>query len=215
MSVVAIAALSALDLECVRGDELVFSNLSFALNDGEILQVLGENGSGKTSLLRILSGLSAASSGELLWRAQPLSADPADWQSQLHYLSHAGGVTGALTVAENLRYASALADRGALNSLEDALARVGLWHLRDVLTSRLSAGQRQRVALARLVLIPATVWLLDEPLTALDRAGKVLLETLLTEHALTGGLALVATHQALTITRAPLRTLQLSPAVVS
>ncbi len=211
MSLISPASLKVRALECVRGDELVFTDLSFSLGGGEILQVLGENGSGKTSLLRILSGLSVANSGEILWQVPPRSAAPASWQSQLHYLSHASGVTGILSVEENLRYASALANRPSRNSLEDALAHVGLTHVRQVLTSRLSAGQRQRVALARLVLIPALVWLLDEPLTALDQAGKVLVETLLTEHALAGGLALVATHQPLVITRAPIRTLLLSP----
>lgn len=209
---VAASTLRVINLECVRGDELIFQNLSFAIKGGEILQVLGPNGSGKTSLLRILSGLSCASAGQIVWQDRSPLDEPGRWQSQIHYLSHAAGVTATLSVEENLRYAVALANRPLLSSLDDALAQVGLEHLRAVLTGRLSAGQRQRVALARLVLIPALIWLLDEPLTALDRAGKALVEALLTAHAAAGGLALVATHQALDIQHASLRTLQLSPA---
>lgn len=204
------ALLSVRSLECARGDELIFEDLSFEVSGGEILQVLGANGSGKTSLLRILSGLSTASAGHIVWQDRPVAEDAAEWQSQLQYLSHAMGITATLSVEENLRYAIAIANRPLQNTLDDALARVGLHHVRRVQAGRLSAGQRQRAALARLLLIPALVWLLDEPLTALDKAGKALLESMLTEHAMAGGLALVATHQALTIAPISMRTLQLS-----
>jgi heme exporter protein A len=209
-------ALRVLELECVRGDELIFQHLSFAAEGGEILQILGANGSGKTSLLRILSGLSTASAGEVQWQVQPAGGNTSlEWSTQIHYLSHAGGVTAALTVEENLRYAMSLAERAPLASLADVLTRLDLRPLQATLCGRLSAGQRQRVALARLLLIPGCIWLLDEPLTALDAAGKALLEVLLCEHAAAGGLALVATHQTLDLTRARTRALLLNESRVA
>lgn len=202
--------LSVSNLECLRGDETVLQRLSFNVSAGEILQVLGANGSGKTSLLRILSGLARASDGELQWGGRPLADIPDEWRQSLLYVSHAGGVTNSLTAEENLRFAVALAARPPLRPLDEALAAVGLAALRGAAAGRLSAGQRQRVALARLLLIPAEVWLLDEPLTALDTAGKALVESMLCAHAAQGGLAIVATHQALDLPNPLLRTLGLA-----
>ncbi len=196
-------------LECVRADSLVFSALSFTVQGGEILQILGANGSGKTSLLRILSGLSQPTEGEFSWRGKGTAKDLQAWQRELLYVGHVAGVTATLSVSENLRYALALSGRCARLSLPEAIARVGLPGYAAVLAGRLSAGQRQRVALARLLLIPAAVWLLDEPLTALDPSGKILLEAMLRQHAQVGGLALVVTHQTLDIPAPYLRSLQL------
>lgn len=204
--------LHAAGLECLRGDEPVIDGLSFDVRGGEILQVLGANGSGKTTLLRVLAGLAQPDGGALQWRERALDTQPADWRGTLLYVSHAGGVTPTLTVAENLVYAVALSGRPRRAPLDAVLQDMGLAPLRNALAGRLSAGQRQRVALARLLLIPAEAWLLDEPLTALDAAGKALVETMLVGHAARGGLAIVATHQALDLPAGLMRTLQLTSA---
>lgn len=197
------------NLECLRREEPVFENLSFAVAAGTVVQILGANGSGKTSLLRLLAGLSQPSAGDILWNGCPLAGQLSEWRYAMTYLSHSGGVTPNLTVTENLAFAVALAGRGLRTSLVDALAAVGLANRANDMAARLSAGQRQRVALARLVAIPATVWLLDEPLTALDADGKQCVEVLLAAHAASGGIALVATHQPLALEAATLRTLAL------
>ena len=199
-------------LDCLRGDEPVLTGLSFEVHGGEVLQVLGANGSGKTTLLRVLAGLARPDGGALHWRGRTLDGHQEDWRDVLLYVSHAGGVTPTLTVAENLAYAVQMAGRPPRAPLDGAFRDMGLGTLRNTLAGRLSAGQRQRVALARLLLIPAEVWLLDEPLTALDAAGKTLVETLLVGHAARGGLAIVATHQALDLPAGLVRTLQLTSA---
>jgi heme exporter protein A len=203
--------LTARNLECLRGDRLVLRGLSLTLQGGEILQVVGANGSGKTSLLRILSGLSAPTAGEVCWRDDDIHRDPTRWRSELLYAGHAAGASPNLTVAENQRFALALVGRPPRVALGTALARVGLANYAATMVGRLSAGQRQRLMLARLLQIPAQAWLLDEPLTALDEDGKHLLENLLTDHAAAGGLAVLATHQHLRLPPHINRQLQLLP----
>ncbi|KPK56738.1 MAG: hypothetical protein AMS22_00250 [Thiotrichales bacterium SG8_50] len=195
--------LEGVDLECARDERLLFSGLSFVLRPGQILQIEGANGSGKTSLLRILCGLTLATEGEVRWMGQDIHEVRADYYADLAYIGHAHGVKDDLTPVENLRIATALgnAKPDALSdeALEEALLAVGLFGFEDQLAQTLSAGQRRRVALARLLLTRARLWILDEPLTALDRAGHEKIETMLTEHAQGGGMVIFTSHHALNL----------------
>lgn len=189
--------LQALNLECLRGESLLFGGLSFGVSEGEVLQVEGANGSGKTSLLRILAGLSPPAEGEVHWRGENIAQRRAVFFGEIAYLGHHLGLKAELTVLENLRLAFAL--NGVPNSperLDEALDRVGLLDRADLPVRALSAGQRQRVALARMVSSGAALWILDEPFTALDAAGVALVRSLLEAHAARAGLAVLTSHQA-------------------
>jgi len=192
-------ALVARDLLCIRGDEPVFEGLSLTARGGEIWQIAGANGAGKTSLLRILAGLAPAAGGELEWRGLAVSVGAEHLRRDLCYLGHQPGITGFLSVRENLVYALRLAGTAPRMSVEAALAEVGLSDHLAAPARRLSAGQRQRLALARFVAAASPLWIMDEPLTALDADGRALVERLLDAHAQAGGLALVSTHHPLAI----------------
>lgn len=205
MTANALPALLARDLVCMRGDEQIFEGLSLTARGGEIWQIVGPNGAGKTSLLRILAGLAPAAGGELSWRDTPLQVGAETLRRDLCYLGHHPGVTGFLSVRENLAYAARLTGAAVTMSTDAALSAVGLGELLDAPARRLSAGQRQRLALARFVQFAAPLWIMDEPLTALDDAGRTLVERLLDAHALRGGLAIVSTHHPLAVSASALR----------
>lgn len=200
--------LQALNLECLRGESLLFEGLSFGVAAGEILQIAGMNGSGKTSLLRILAGLSLPSEGEVLWRGENIAERRATFFAETAYLGHHLGLKTELSVAENLSLALALKGM-APSSGSPALVQVGLADRADALVRTLSAGQRQRVALARMLASDALLWILDEPFTALDASGVALVKRLLEEHAARGGLAVLTSHQAVEL-RSGLSTLALA-----
>ena len=206
------AELSVRGLECMRGDRVVLTALDLTVQHGEILQIVGPNGSGKTTLIRVLSGLSTPTAGTVHWRAQNIHSEPTRWRAEMLFAGHTTGTSPNLTVTENQRFTLALAAQRPQVALHEALARVGLADYADTLVGRLSAGQRQRLVLARMIQLPARAWLLDEPLTALDELGKQLLESLLIEHAAAGGLAILATHQRLTLPASLARQLRLEPA---
>ncbi len=157
-------------LACVRGDRLLFRDLNLALSAGAVVQVTGPNGCGKTSLLRIVCGLALAEAGEVLWRAEPTRRSER-FRRECAYVGHLDGLKADLTARENLAFHVRLtgADPGAVGA---ALERLGLADCADVPAGHLSAGQRRRAALARLTLAARRLWLLDEPLTALDRRGR-------------------------------------------
>lgn len=180
-------ALSARDLACVRGGRLVFSGLSFSLGPGELLAVVGPNGSGKSSLLRMLAGLLRAESGFFE------QACVGDECAGAHYLGHADALKPALTLRETLAFWAAL-HVGDAGSIAPAAERVGLAHALDLPVRVLSAGQRRRAGLARLVLAPRPLWLLDEPTAALDRNGETLLGGLMRAQLAGGGSIVAATH---------------------
>jgi heme exporter protein A len=188
--------LEAADLECERGGRTLFRSLGFSLKAGEALRIAGANGSGKTSLLRILCGLLAPSRGKVLWKGSQVGALREEYSAQLVYLGHAPAVKDDLTAAENLAITCRLAGNPTSDSaIQQALGRLGLTG-KNTLTKRLSQGQRRRVALARLVLSESRpLWLLDEPFAALDGGGVSLLGTLIREHAARGGAAVFTTHQ--------------------
>lgn len=181
-------------LTCIRRHRPLFRDLSFSLAAGQWLLIRGPNGSGKTSLLRILCGLSQPDDGRVCWAGSTLKEPTA--RAQIAYLGHAHGVKVDLTPYENLQIARRLSFFPDLTA-DEALQRLGLAGLEDVACHTLSAGQRRRVALARLLVVQTRLWILDEPLTALDAAGVALFQDLLDRHLKNGGLAVISTHQAL------------------
>lgn len=192
--------LAARDLACRRGERLIFSELSFAVEAGEIVEIAGRNGSGKTSLLRILCGLLPPESGEVGWCGSPIQEVRAQFQRELAYIGHADGIKGDLTVLENLQVARAL--HGGGEEPELAIEHLGLVEFRDILSRLLSAGQRRRLALARLLVNKARLWLLDEPFTALDKAAIRTVAGLFEDQAAQGGMVIYTSHHPVRIAKA-------------
>lgn len=186
-------------LFCERDERILFSQLSFSLHAGQLMQIRGSNGSGKTTLLRILCGLNQDYEGELYWQGEPIIEQREVFQSALLYIGHRTGVNRILTPRENLAWSSAMHAPVPAERIGEALSRVGLRGFDDVPCRNLSAGQTQRVALARLLISPARLWILDEPFTTLDVHGVSMLENLLAEHTKQGGAVLVTTHHALKV----------------
>ena len=193
------------DLTCQRGYNELFSNLSFELNSGEILRVSGANGSGKTSLLKIIAGLNSAESGRLFINNN--KAGTYDYQSDIFYLGHLPALSPELHCKENLDYLTQLNSRSSDQALGEALTNVGLKKFEYEYAANLSAGQKRRVVLSALFITQSKVWLLDEPFTALDADGIIVIETQITKHCNNGGLCVLTTHQKCNLPR--LRTLTL------
>ena len=185
----------AQSLECVRDDRLLFNDLSFTVAEAEVLQIEGPNGSGKTSLLRIICGLRQAEAGQVLWHGQSITSNREDYYANMVYIGHLPCIKGDLTVLENVR--SLLDTRSlALSNaeIEVALSKVGLATYDDVPGKALSSGQRRRILLAFIELSQAKLWILDEPLTALDVQGVALMESMIIEHRKAGGSVVFTTH---------------------
>lgn len=179
----------------------MFERVSFTLAAGDALVLRGPNGSGKSSLLRLLAGFLRPAAGDLAWSDAAIAADPPAHRGRLHYVGHADGIKPALSVRENLAFAAALAgssDRG----IEDALHGFGLTDLAEVPCLLLSAGQKRRAALARLLAVPRPLWLLDEPGVGLDAANRARLEQAVAGHRAGGGIAVLASHGDIGITDA-------------
>ncbi len=192
--------LTANELACERGERLLFRNLDFELGQGEALLVQGGNGRGKTSLLRILCGLSVPVAGVVRWRDQPIIKAHEQYGREMAYIGHANGIKDDLTPMENLRIAAALGGR----DLDDATAiaaleQVGLSRCLDLPARVLSFGQRRRVALAGLMTAGALLWILDEPLTGLDVKGVAMVEQMIRDHVVAGGMAVMTPHQPLAL----------------
>lgn len=190
-------------LTCHRDARTLFSRLDLTVSAGEVWRVEGPNGSGKTSLLRMLCGLSSDYEGDILWETHPLPQARRALQAATLYLGHQAGVNGTLTAVEHLRWCQALRGaRASSSACWAALADVGLSGHEDVPVHRLSAGQQRRVSLARLKIEPAPLWVLDEPFTALDHAGIRHLEAWIEQHARQGGSVIMTTHQPLNVAHA-------------
>jgi len=183
------------DFACERDERLLFRALNAVFTAGQVVQILGPNGSGKTTLLRILAGISHDYQGEILWRGQARSKVAWEFANELLYLGHLPGIKKSLTPLENLHWYAAIQGDVDDTLLLKALAEVNLAGYEDTPCYQLSAGQLRRVALARLGFSRASVWILDEPFTALDKKGVEHLEARLANHAATGGLVLVTSHQ--------------------
>ena len=190
------SSLRANALTCVRGERTLFTGLDLEVSAGQWLHVRGENGIGKTSLLRLLSGLTKPAAGEIFWNEQLISADPSEYHRNLLFLGHRDSLKEDLTALENLSIATAL--DGITVSEEEillALHRFGLRGREDLPVNCLSAGQKRRVLLARLLLRQAKLWILDEPFNALDVRAVEMLSELILEHIASGGIAIMTSHQ--------------------
>jgi len=205
MQTPAAALLECRGLAFARNEEPVFGPLDFALHPGEALQVHGGNGRGKTTLLRVLAGLLPAGAGEVRFEGRVVDRD--HLARGCAFLGHQHGHKGELSTLENLEFARAL--QGGDGDVELALAKVGLDGYEDTLARRMSAGQNKRLALARLSLSPAKLWLLDEPYANLDLGGIDLVNAMLGKHIAKGGAALLTTHGAYAAPPVPVRTLEL------
>ena len=201
--------LEAHALECVRDDRTLFSNLGFRLERGQALILEGRNGSGKTSLLRILCGIRLPDAGTVTWGETDISKLGPDYHVHTAYVGHRDGIKLDLTPLENLAMARALG-RPSDITLEAALEKVDLFGFEDVLTRNLSAGQQRRLALARLLVTDTVLWILDEPFTSLDTQGIKIIEELLDQHTTNGGMLAVTSHHAVNLSNTPVQTINLS-----
>jgi heme exporter protein A len=182
-----------------RGDRHVLKGLSLDVHRGELMHVSGPNGTGKTTLLRVVSGLLRPEKGSVAWQGRSIAAAAAEYQDALAYASHEPALKGDLTALENLRFTVGLKRRVTAAELRSSLERTGVANCADLPARVLSAGQRRRVAMARVLAFRADLWLLDEPFTNLDGSGSSLLSALLAEHVGQGGLALVVAHHELNV----------------
>jgi heme exporter protein A len=190
--------LSGHDLCVVRGDRCLFEHLAFGLDRGELLLIRGPNGSGKTSLLRAIAGLMEPDEGEIRWQGTRVAGRRQAFHAEVAWMGHRPGFKGDLTLTENLRFEAGLRAASG-RTAEEVYGRLGLRELRDLPFRRLSAGQQRRGALARMLLSGATLWIMDEPLTHLDAAGRQLVGELLQAHLAAGGLCAMASHHDLSL----------------
>jgi len=192
-----------------RGDLHVLKGVSMRVVPGELVHVAGPNGTGKSTLLRVLTGLLHPEQGAVTWRSQSIDRFRSEYQADLTYLAHEPALKGDLTALENLRFSVGLRRRVSPAELREALRHTGVAHCADLPARVLSAGQRRRVAMARVLAMQAPLWLLDEPFTNLDAQGMELVSQLLRGHILGGGLAVVVAHHDLKV-ECPLRRLELN-----
>ncbi len=186
-------------LRCERDDRVLFEQLECEIAAGDVVQIQGPNGSGKTSLLRIILGLSQEFEGDIQWRGQPMAKSLIDFRQNLLYIGHLPAINRSLSPLENLQWFGCLSGEVTIEALESALTAVGLRGFEDVPGHHLSAGQHRRVALARLYLSKAQLWILDEPFTAIDVQGVDKLRQQFAKHVEQGGAVIVTTHQDLGI----------------
>lgn len=189
----AAAVLEGRDLAALRGERLIFANLDFTVSAGELLKLVGRNGAGKSTLMRMIAGLVTPFAGQISWHGSPVRDDPDGFCADMIYAGHQDGLKTALSAAENLDLFARL--RGIRSQPADqALAAFGIADLADLPVRYMSAGQRRRVSLARLLVAPASLWLLDEPLTALDTSAIEQLGSVVDAHRDGGGMVIAATH---------------------
>jgi heme exporter protein A len=196
------------DLSCMRNDRLLFEHLDIGLEAGQMLVVEGPNGCGKTSLLRILTGLRLADGGEVLWRGEPIDRLAGDYFEQVNYVGHHDGVKHELSCLENLRLARAMGVPSQFE-LDDVLDQVNLYAYGETEAGSLSAGQKRRLALARLIATDAMLWILDEPFTSLDKASMSLFSGLFERHLQQRGVIVMTSHHDISLPTQALQRLQM------
>lgn len=196
-----------------RGDNLLLNDISFSLDAGDVLQIQGANGSGKTTLLRVVCGVGIADEGDVYWNGTPIRQSRDQYNAALLFLGHKAGIKGGLTAIENLRIFCTLSGRTPNaetdQAIESALDDLSLTAKAHIACRHLSAGQQRRVSLARLLLQPARLWVLDEPLTSLDAAGLSWVEEQIGLHAAQGGAVLMTTHAPIHVDSVKVSTLEL------
>ncbi len=194
--------LTARSLSCIRGERTLFNDLGFKLNSGQCLHVVGTNGSGKTSLLRILIGINQSETGDITWRGAATHNNP-NFLKECTYIGHKDGLKNELTPVENLSFYLKLNSSAKLNRIEsdelidDTLAKMGILGCADLSVSKLSFGQRRRLAFARLLITEFTLWVLDEPFTGVDVQGRKLIESICADHLNNNGMIILTNHQSL------------------
>ena len=201
------AKLSADGLTLFRGERCLFKGLDFALNPGELLSLEGRNGSGKTSLLRAIAGLIELETGAVYWDGVPVLEQRQTFHNALVWMGHRVGFKADLTLVENLAFESSLRPQSSREA-DEILARLGIHRPKRLPLRSLSAGQQRRVALARMLMSDASLWMMDEPVTNLDREGRTLVTQLISEHLARDGMAIVAAHQDMQVD-APAQTIRL------
>lgn len=196
------------NLDCIRGERRVLSGLNFQISDGEILVLTGKNGTGKSTLLRLMSGLLRPHGGALTWDGESIAEDPSEHNDRMTYVGHAEAVKPALSVLENVEFWRSVRAHPGKTAM-DALAAVGIAHLANIPARYLSAGQKRRVALTRALTSGAKLWLLDEPTSALDSDASTAFGATIEAHRQAGGMAVISTHTDLGLS--DIRHLNLSP----
>lgn len=187
---------AATDLSCIRGENQLFSDLQMHVQSGQCLHVIGANGSGKTSLLKILCGLARPESGRLSWNGSTLSKSDSYWNDSA-YIGHKDGLKNELSAIENLRFSQRLEGLKDEQRLDHCLARLDILNCADRLAQNLSFGQRRRLSFSKLLLRSYSLWILDEPFTGIDAKGRELIESLCMNHLDSGGIIVLTNHQSL------------------
>jgi heme exporter protein A len=204
------ASLSFSKLGCVKGGRQLFKDVDCTVTSGNWLYVVGANGVGKTSLLRMVCGLASVDSGHILWNDKPIHTQQDSYHQDLCYLGHLNSLQESMTVHENLVFSTALSGQAiSLAQAQDVLKRFGLRGRSSQLVRHLSQGQKRRVALSRLALSQARLWVLDEPYVAMDEAGVKMLADLIAAHLRQGGLAVITSHQRVPVGDIPAQMLEL------
>jgi len=201
--------LQCVNLTCIRQDRVLFEQLNLTVHSGELLQIAGKNGAGKSSLLRILAGLAQPEEGDLQYQNQSMAKVSADYAANLCYIGHQSGIHEQLTALENIRFWRAASGVAAADDF-NLLANLGLAGLEDIPCRMLSAGQQRRVSLARLWFSTSQLWILDEPFTALDQAAIAMLQQHFLQHLQRGGAIVLTTHQSLSMVYDTLSKLELA-----
>ena len=200
--------LEVVNLACARGDRTLFENLSFSVQPGELLYVQGANGCGKTTLLRTVCGLTQPAEGEVRWQGTAIRQLAEEYRNLLCYVGHANGIQGDLSAAENLRFGTCVGGADSHTRIASALQSVGLSRAARLPAKFLSQGQKRRLALARLLVSARPIWILDEPLTALDVDFGATMNERLVAHVTAGGMVIITSHQELAVT-VPIRRIRL------